>query len=348
MNRIRERVSILTAKSPVVLLITSLAALSVGHAASESAYSPGTPYLLEREATGGLSLRIVRLRLFQNGDVLDMEHAKIEADSPLDLEITWLPLSLISSSVPFRIVFWDGLGLISRDFTFRAGPVDPVAEWVVGAEYTQRVTVSSREFANFFSGQSYLEIDVDAVRHSERAFRPLMLVPIEVMPLLSQVQIAEGAVRRAVGEDVHLLPKQAKLGMGASIAMSVPKHVQEGNKALAVVSSLSYRGKPQGEQVAVIILQGANGETAELSLRSGIETARCDYDAYPPGRFLHEKVTVFSSRDSAQLNRSGQPVQLNNYIGLLDIPPELTAITEITVRCTSEVVMHLQGMSLVR
>lgn len=324
-----------------------MAQVSYAQAAPVEAVTfPASPqFILAPEVPPHLPLRLLSIALSQDGNELSGERPAIEGDRALVVRETWMPEIRIASSAPMRIRFWDGLGLISRDFPFRVGPGRSESPWPVGSEYTTEHVIDMSEVSSAFSGDAYVEVSMETPRNPTQPYEPILLLPVNVAAHPTENPALAGAWKNAMGPNVQLIPYQVRLGKGAACSLPVPEGIRMGNEALAIASSMSYQGPSQGQTVCVVVLHTPQGDIS-LPIRVGIETARCDFDAYPPGKLHQEKPRIFQSRDSAQLGVNNRPVQLHTYLGVIPIPANVSEVLSITLRCDGSTIIDIAGLAL--
>ena len=272
--------------------------------------APPQHILLSPESTPH-ALQLEGITLRQNGAALDATLPVISGTESLALEAFWRPTVEITSSIPIEVTFWDTACIISRRVEFRAGPRAGESPWQAGSVYTQTYDVNMGEVASQFAGNGSMIVAVRTQSSGNAPATPVLLTPISVSPVIKEQPLQREAVAKTYPGATRLLDYYIRMSKGGSARVDVPEAMRPNVRALAVVSSMAYRGMPQGEVVArIIVNQGEPTETT-LNVLSGEATARCDIDVVSPASLDHKKATVFESRDSAILDYQGRPVQLH-------------------------------------
>ena len=279
----------------------------------------------------------------------DTRMTKPEFDSAKSLivEAFWEPRVPLRSRAPFQITLWDHLGLIQRPVDIRVGPGARESAWTPGSVYKQRYEIDLAEVALAFSGDANLTIQQLQAAGKVADARALFNIPISILPLQRRASVEEGQLTELVGPTRYVIPTQFRLGYNASTEVAVPEDARQDSARMVIISSMAYRGMPQGDAVCTIALESKGKVVHTFDLRSGIDTARCDHDAYEPGKLAHDRAPIFASRNSPHLDQRGRPVQLHKFAATYDLPKGARNFDTIRLHCVGDVVLDVYGIVLV-
>lgn len=286
-------------------------------------------------------LQLLGLRLVQKGVELEDDRPTLAPDALLEIVAYWQPTIRMESSVPIEIVFWDYLNLISQMRAFRAGPDANAAVWEPGSVYSQRYTVAMEDVAAQLSGHGYLVLS-----RKEQAGAtppvPCQVLEVSVQPLTVSSSLSAAQVDAAFPGAKHHLGAHLRMGYGSDGTLTVPADWPTARR-LGIISSLSYQSVPGGRPVCRIVINDAETDSLTVPLLAGSMTTRCDYDQLRPAERDHQRPPIFSSRDSAMVDRDGRPMLLHTYAGTIELERPIDVRT-LRFICESETILDIYGV----
>ncbi len=301
--------------------------------------------VLDDSASTATFVRLLGVDFHQNS--VRLKTAEFDSTKILIVEGFWEPRVPMRSVAPFQITLWDHLGLIQHPVDIRVGPAAREPAWTPGSVYKQRYEIDLADVALAFSGDAFMTIQQLQAAGKAAGGRALFNIPLSIHPLQRSASVEEGRLTELVGSTRHILPTQFRLGFNASTQVAIPEDARQGNGRMVIISSMAYRGMPQGDAVCKVTLESNGKVVHTLDLRSGIDTARCDHDAYEPGKLTHERAPIFASRNSPHLDQRGRPVQLHKFFATYDLPESARNVDTIRLHCLGDVVLDVYGIVLV-
>lgn len=301
--------------------------------------------LFESSATSALPVRLLGIDLEQGGGQIHHHSDRIAADMPLELNAYWEATQPTAVRFPWTVKISSHDGKIARNFGFSGGPADTAQAWQAGCVYKQRVQIDLLDAARAFSGKGHLSVNLASSAAAAGALIPLLAVPIELKPVLSNRDANPADIKRYVNAAFVDLDVSFRLGYQAEITIPVDRPVPA--RSLAVVSAYSYGSVPQGEAVAELIVGYEDGNLAALVLGSGKTTARGDYDFFGQGRLNHDKIDILESREASYLSQTGAPFQTHKYAAVFQLPRPYRNVASITFRSVRPVILDVYDAVLV-
>ncbi len=285
-------------------------------------------------------VQLLGITLLQNGRACTGNYPEIKGDTPLEIVGHWLPAVHYPAQFRLLVRFCSHNSRISRQQEFNVGPVIPNTAWQTGCVYQQRYTIDLPTISTMFNGAVYLSLNLTSPHWSSGRLLPLQGLRIQVTPSLEKR-------RNSTKDYAALFPPTTsqslntsfRLGYPAKVRLPIPPRPGQTLKGIAVLSAFSYGSEPQEKPICKISVNGKNKTLQTLSLRSGISTARYDYDYYPEGHLNHRKIRIVQSFEADYLNAFGAPFKKHVYLGELDCKRPSTPPTELIFQAASSEVM---------
>lgn len=264
------------------------------------------------------------LDLHQSGEILHGEPAMITGAGTLDITLYWRPTGAPPKDARLAVRI-QGTGPAFTGETFL-----PVEAWRLGELRTAHIEITLLRLR--YSGRATLTVAY-AVEDNDQP-QLLYAAPVHILPEPVTSPVESDDLEDFFAFPFFRLGRAFRLGPGASITVPLPRVVQDGFRAIGVVSSTEYDGSSyQGLDVCLLeFLDSSGNVVASASLRAGITIAPSDREKFPEDRRTTRPVRVFQSRPSEQPNRfDGKPFNLNTYGAVLPV----RAARAVSVRATS-------------
>ena len=299
-------------------------------------------------ARPGLPLRLLGVDLLQGGRRLQGKRVRLDSTIPLTIRAYWCPRLRLNTVLEGQALFQDQACVISRKQVFRIGPEKRNMAWEIGQVYCQQYTMDLQEVARAWSGYGFLSITMPPLTREGKARICVQLLPVLLTPLVETREISLTTLGKFVTPPYRIFPVHIRLEAGAVAHLDIPKIWRQGNRRLVLLSAMSYRDIKQGEPVGTIVLDTEKNGAFSLVIRSGKDTALCNYDALRSEQVDHDQVQIFDSWDSRQLDSRGNPSRLHRYITVRTLPQdaEKRSLTGITIRCEADTVFDVYGLVL--
>lgn len=291
-------------------------------------------------------LRLVGVDLAQEGESAPAPRPVLDSSRPLTITCYWLAERKTSRKQDLELRIASHDDKISRVEEVKAGPDD--AAWNAGSLYKQRFVFPLSPIASTITGDAMLSLSLFPRQQGSTLPVTLQRVPLHLEPLLRAGRISERSLNSAIPGDYHDLSVSFRLGRNARQTVRLPEQKAEPATAVAVVSSVAYGSPPQGETVCEIIARNQGGETHAWSLISGLNTARSDYDFYPPGSVNHEKTTIVESWDAGYPDVFNKPFKKHKYLAVLPLPPAARTADSLEFVSKTPFVIDIYDVALIR
>ena len=293
-----------------------------------------------------LSLRLLGVDLAQNGEPVSGERPDLDSSFPLTVTCYWLTEAEVSQKRGLELKVASHDGQISRTEEVKAGP-DAVA-WEAGSVYQQSFELALAPIASAITGDSMLVLSLFPRQQASAAPVALQRVPLHLNPSSRPGRVSVRSLSSAITGDYHDLSTSFRLGRNARQKVQVPSETRGPATAIAVVSSVSYGSPPQNEPVCEIITKSEGAKTHTFYVRSGIDTARSDFDFYPPGSVNHEKAVVIESWDAEYPDVFNKPFKKHMYLAILELPSDARNLASLEFVSKTPFVLDIFDVVLIQ
>ena len=293
-----------------------------------------------------LSLRLLGVDLAQNGEPVSGERPDLDSSFPLTVTCYWLTEAEVSQKRGLELKVASHDGQISRTEEVKAGP-DAVA-WEAGSVYPQSFELALAPVASTITGDAMLVLSLFPRQQASASPVALQRVPLHLNPSLRPGRVTARNLSSAITGDYHDLSTSFRLGRNARQKVQVPPETRGPATAIAVVSSVSYGSAPQNEPVCEIIVKSEGARTHTCYLRSGVDTARSDYDFYAQGSVNHEKAAVIESWDAEYPDVFNKPFKKHMYLAILPLPSDARNLASLEFVSKTPFVLDIFDVVLIQ
>lgn len=293
-----------------------------------------------------LALRLLGVDLAQNGKAVSGERPVLDSSFPLTVTCYWLAEAQVTQKRGLELKVTSHDGQISKTEEVKAGP-DAIA-WEAGSVYQQSFELALAPVASTSTGDAMLVLSLFPRQQASASSVALQRVPLHINPSLRPGRVSSRNLSSAITGDYHDLSTSFRLGRNARQKVQVPVETRGPATAIAVISSVSYGSPPQNEPVCEIIAKSEGAKTNTFYLRSGVDTARSDFDFYPPGSVNHEKATVIESWDAEYPDVSNKPFKKHMYLAILPLPNDARNLASLEFVSKTPFVLDIFDVVLIQ
>jgi len=306
--------------------------------------APATGALLPAGEDAG-PVRLIGVDLLQNGSPLGGDCPKLDGNIPLEVVAYWCPAAVISGRVPMTIRFWSQDYMIGRGEDLLIGPTPGEPAWEPGGVYRQKHTVGLPQIAGAINGKVHLSIHLAAGASGGQESPALQQLDLLVTPRIGGARISKTILGAKLERGAEPLSRSFRLGRDASVTLPVGVRGRA-IKGIVVISSFAYGTVAQDKPVVEVGVNDGSAAPRNLSLLSGVHTARSDYDYYAPGAVNHAKPPIVESLDADYLDASGAPFRRHRYLGSLALEPPVQNLESLTFHVAADVVVDVFEVAL--
>lgn len=295
-------------------------------------------------------VRLLGLDFAQDGESFSAGLIRIDSSSSLEITGYWLPtFTSLELPIPVSVHFWSHDCRFTRVVEISVGPASSEEPWLPGAVYKQTYTIRLDEISQTINGKCHMTVSLLSQKNSERAPVTLQYLVIYLSPNIRAGRIVTRNLKAnsTFGDSFRDLSLSFRLGYLAEHTINIPKEFQSGNVKVALISAFSYGSIPQDNPVCNVIATAENGQDHTWILKSGVDTARADYDAARPGTQNHEKVSAFESSDADFLDYAGMTFKRYKYLCILEVPEEIDPIVSLKFRSINQYLFEIYDVVLI-
>jgi hypothetical protein len=293
-----------------------------------------------------LAVRLLGVDLAQNGLLVAGERPILDSAFPLTVTCYWLAEAEVTKKRGLELKVASPTGLISKTEEVKAGP--GATGWEAGSVYRQSFELALAPVAATITGDAMLVLSLFPRQDSSRVPVALQRVALHISPSPRPGRVSERSLRAAIAGDYHDLSTSFRLGRNARQEIQIPPEARGPATAIGVISSASYGSAPQNEPVCEVVAKSESAATHTYSLRSGVDTARSDFDFYAPGSVNHEKATVIESWDAEYPDVFNNPFKKHMYLALFPLPAEVLNLASIEFISKTPFVLDVFDVVLIR
>lgn len=291
------------------------------------------------------AVRLLGVDLAQAGPVAASKRPRLEGGRPLTLTAYWVPSTRIVGRIPFSLRFWLENFMVSRGEDLAVGPGPGQPPWEPGVVQRQEYSVNLSNVSSMLTGNARLSLQLTP---KSGAGQPGLV--LQEMPVFLAPQVGRGRIRAELWEPLLAGPAKTlsvSFRLCNEARVRVPVRVEPGRAAttLLVASAYAYGSLPQDTPVMEVTVEGREGARVVV-LRSGVDTARTDYDFFPPGAQDHAKATIIDSQDADYLDSGGAPFQRHRYLARLALDPPVAEPRSVSFRLLADVVVDVHEAAL--
>lgn len=291
------------------------------------------------------AVRLLGVDLAQAGPVAASKRPRLEGGRPLTITAYWVPSTRIVGRIPFSLRFWLENFMVSRGENLAVGPGPGQPPWEPGVVQRQEYSVNLSGVAAMLTGNARISLQLTPKSGGGQPGLVLQEMPVFLAP-----HVGRGRIRAELWEPLLTGPAKTlsasfRLCNEARVRIPVRTEPDSAATAILVASAYAYGSLPQDAPVMEVTVEGRDGARAVV-LRSGVDTARTDYDFFPSGDQDHAKATIIDSQDADYLDSGGAPFQRHRYLARLALDPPVPAPVAVSFRLVSDVVVDVHEVAL--
>jgi hypothetical protein len=312
----------------------------------QQAVRSAPPYLLWQPDNMPLPLELQRIEVGEEASAGSARIVRIDTNQPVRANMYWVATTALAKKTPVVMRATVANGRLTREEEALIGPGEGQPPWRPGSMYCSEVLLDLLSIGRSATGDGYLTICMLSKGVQGVELVPLLTFPVHIVPRQEHARFDSDMLRSAFGEEVELVDVSCRLGPGAVLARQIGGGTGAESTAVVLVSAFGYGDIPQDGLVAEVRLETEAGEEISLPVRSGVETARADYD-YDPHKARHRRVRIVESRDAGYNDVRGRPFERHYYGAEIPLPLP-SRVTALYIENVSEVVLDIFGIGLTR
>lgn len=338
-----------TARALPVCLFGAALVLGVGSTALAGTGVPrsgvSAPYFAVAEPVLP-PLRLIEIDVRQAGDAGPQPVTELDSTRNIALRAHWLPTISITSKARIEMRVWSEECTVSASYNFNAGPADAASPWKPGCLEIQEYDIDPKRFAASVNGNCAIVLSAVTRQAGGMQYEPLQELRVYVSPLPGPSGVAQESLDTELGAGYARLDQGVRLCGGARYTFDVPEPKRTAAARIAIVSAFSYGSVPQDGPVCSLRIDADDGKTQEAVLRSGVDTARTDFDYYPADKQNHAQARIIESADAGYVNLQNRPFQKHKYVSMIELAPDVGAIRSVTVQSENKFVFDIYDIAL--